>query len=807
MTTHRPMSARIPRGPTRVAAGLLLALAVPPPAAAALPIAIAAGSSCSVEYGYNTGNALLGTYQNLTTSATIASGQTLTVNRARMNYIRNVGTPTVKASLSGAPFSPIELAQNGRDPQAGSYLGDITLVSLECLTGPSQPTFGSAAQLIEWYQGLGESVGTIAGALKDVLGLSGVQATEALRFAGFSATVVANAVKSAFGATNTQVGTWLRDAGYPAEAVATALRNALGYSATAAASWLAGAFNATGQHVTHWLRDAGYSGAEVAAALKDALNATAEQARQWLEAAFNAGEQMLAQWLEDAGYPALVQTIPVMVAVPVLPTPAQLIAQLKDAGAPVEEIVQQLRDVLGMAGDQIAAALRTAGFAATESAAGLRTVFGAPGGQLARWLADAGYAGEQVARALKAAFDTGANQIRTWMSDAFNATNEQLATWLLDAGYPMEIDYVLIGESRECRFSPGSWTGVPPARPTPIMNTGQAQSITLRGNVALPAATSIDGLDGTVGYSIAERGQCFVILNVSVPPTVPAGTDGIGTVRSGRHTGGQFEWQIHEPPPEDRSIILETRPPSGQTGATGATLSNLTTLSPANGQQCLADYGSTGYAGYDQVVVGLSWVADPAAATLGPGYSLRYEVQILNNDTGVTCPTDAQALEDPNGCTWLLENTTETARPLPAGANVSWRVRSILIERTMAWPQSAETGPWTAWQTFRVAPRPHPPALVAPVNNFLIQTISQNLNLEWQANPCPPSQYEVEVRRVVDGIPLETGQDGTVYPPQTSHTINLTMDGTYTWRVRTLTSVGASDWSASRTIRKTSPTR
>lgn len=262
-------------------------------------------------------------------------------------------------------------------------------------------------------------------------------------------------------------------------------------------------------------------------------------------------------------------------------------------------------------------------------------------------------------------------------------------------------------------------------------------------------------------------------------------------------------------------------------------LSRLVQRSPGQGSQCVSTEGN--YAPGDLTVVGLDWNADPAVGeAAAAGLSIFYEVQIENTAPGAmpSCPVAGapQSLDDPKQCTWLMAGssnagTQSTARSLQAGSPYRWRVRSILRDTSTGWPNvaSLSEGPWSDWQTFITAPRPHPPTLNTPIDGFKIKGFPQTKDLTWIANTCRPSGYEVELRRVyVSGVRgpapprtlaspacgqsgLDLGLGAPVSHLITSYSALIAHDGEYRWRVRTCTTAGTSPWSPERKFTKSSP--
>ena len=99
-----------------------------------------AGNECKIKYGWNTGNSLQGTFKNHSNTIYLDKGETKTINKNRMNYVKNLRSQEVKFYLDNA--SDVTLGENQQNPGAGTYLGTVKLVKAKCLTtSSSSPSF------------------------------------------------------------------------------------------------------------------------------------------------------------------------------------------------------------------------------------------------------------------------------------------------------------------------------------------------------------------------------------------------------------------------------------------------------------------------------------------------------------------------------------------------------------------------------------------------------------------------------------------------------------------------------------------
>jgi transcriptional regulator with XRE-family HTH domain len=527
-----------------VARKALLALA------AAIASPAWAANECKVEYGFFTGTGP--TRQDQTQTVNLNAGQTLSVNRSNMNFVRNTGGNKVDVTLTGAISNKFTLDKDQRNPSAGFYLTPVTLVSLHCTHGATVSAPSTPEQLVNQLKQANAGVNQIAQQLKTTFNQTGQQVAGLLKAAGYGASQVAAALASAFNATGAQVAAWLKAAGYTGEQVAAALKAQFNATAAQAAGWLKDAFNATGEQVAAWLKAAGYTGEQVAAALKAQFNATAAQAAGWLQSAFNATTQQLAQWLRGAGY-TLVQVAEALDQLKL--DPAQAMAAVRQAfNATWTEAVNAYRAFVvvlqptycGVTGcNQGAQLLRAAGAAAADALKALRDAYNLSE-SAARQMAQGvfGLAGQAIDTALAAA-GYAATQANRAVAEA------------------MELRYVLLGSSfRECgRYPSGTIYGTGGGtQPLPLPATGTAQVVTFIGNTALAAATAINDLPAGARYVIRERGPCFFVADITVPSTAREGVSGRGVLMSSAQPGPGFAWRVGPVPSTGGTPIYVPRP-------------------------------------------------------------------------------------------------------------------------------------------------------------------------------------------------------------------------------------------------------
>lgn len=512
-----------------------------------------AANECKVEYGYFTGSGM--SRQDQTQTVNMNAGQTLSVNRSNLNFVRNTGNNKVDVKLEGAANNHFTLDNNQRNPTAPLfYTTPTTLKSLLCTQGATVSAPSTPQQLVNQLKQAGTSVNQIAQQLKTTFNQTGAQVASLLQAAGYSASQVAAALASAFNATGAQVAIWLKAAGYTGEQVAAALKAQFNATASQAAAWLKAAFDATGAQVAAWLKAAAYTGEQVAAALKAQFNATAAQAAQWLQSAFSATTQQLAQWLRSAGY-TLVQVAQALDQLKL--DPAQAMAAVRQAfNASWTDVVNAYKN--------FADALRPTNCGAAGCITG------------AQLLQAAGAAAAEALKALKDAYGLTEAAAQQIARNVFGLTGQAINTALAAAGYAatqanravaeaMELRYVLRGSSfRECGSYPTS-TIYGNNQPLPLPATGTPQIVTFLGNAALAAATAINDLPSGSSYVIRERGPCFFVADITVPSTAREGVSGRGVLMSSAQPGPGFAWRVGPVPSRGGTPIYVPRPAANST--------------------------------------------------------------------------------------------------------------------------------------------------------------------------------------------------------------------------------------------------
>lgn len=587
---------------TIVARLALLALA------AAIASPAWAANECKVEYGYFTGSGF--NRQDKTETVNMNAGQTLSVNRSNLNFVRNTGNNKVDVKLEGAVNNHFTLDKDKRNPTGGFYLTPTKLVSLLCTHGATVSAPSTAQQLVNQLKQANTSVNQIAQQLKTTFNQTGAQVADLLKAAGYTGAQVAGALKatfdatasqtagwlkSAFNASGAQVADWLKAAGYTGAQVAAALKAQFNATASQAAGWLKSAFNATGAQVSDWLKAAGYTGEQVAAALKAQFNATASQAAGWLKDAFNATGAQVATWLKAAAYTG--EQVAAALKAQFNATAAQAAQWLQSAfSATTQQLAQWLRSA-GYTLVQVAQALEQLNLDPAQAMAAVRQAFnvtwteavnayktfadalrpttcGAAGCITgAQLLQAAGASAAEAIKALKDAYGLTEAAAQQIARNIFGLTGQAIDAALVAAGYvarettrvvaaAMELRYVLHSSNfTACNSYPGGRIyGIGGGtEPLPLPATGTPQKVTFIGNAALAAASTINDLPSGTSYTIRSRGPCYFVADITVPSSARDGASGQGVVMSSAQRGPNFSWRVG-PVPASTTPIYVPRP-------------------------------------------------------------------------------------------------------------------------------------------------------------------------------------------------------------------------------------------------------
>lgn len=110
-------------------------------------LSLAYGAGCQIKYGWNKGNSLQGTFENKSKTITLKKGQTKTINKNRMNYVKNLKSRQVKFYLKNA--TNVTLGKNQRNPIAGTYVGTVKLKKVKCIGSNSSPSSNSSSKCVD----------------------------------------------------------------------------------------------------------------------------------------------------------------------------------------------------------------------------------------------------------------------------------------------------------------------------------------------------------------------------------------------------------------------------------------------------------------------------------------------------------------------------------------------------------------------------------------------------------------------------------------------------------------------------------
>ena len=248
---------------------------------------VLAVNECKIKYQYNYDSG--GKIKRKSGYVTLNLGQTKSVNRSRIDYVKNIRDPQIKLYnrnlLTNAKYT-YDLAKNAQDPIAGLHLINVKLEKVKCIRPTSASNSNTPLDLVaRQMKAAGKSAEQVAAHLHNQLGQSMEQAAKWLKIAGYSGAQVAKALhssfdasaaqaakvlKQVFNATTNNIAQWLKQAGYSIQQVAIALEKA-GANADDVAKTLKGVFKASQQNVAKALKVAGYSAAQIATALHQAF--------------------------------------------------------------------------------------------------------------------------------------------------------------------------------------------------------------------------------------------------------------------------------------------------------------------------------------------------------------------------------------------------------------------------------------------------------------------------------------------------------------------------------------------------------
>lgn len=727
-----------PMGMRTTAAALAVLVLGYAPGAAAQP-------QCDVQYGW------ISSGSNQSTSTDVPLGDTKTINRSNMRYVRNDGDWPVEVTMTGVLVSPFTLQPGDRNPAKGAYqtLPGTTaqLQTLRCVT----PSFGTAAQLISAFQAAGQSLDVIATALKDLMGLGGAQVFSALRSANIGVNQATAAVRQAFGAGGQQMAAWLVESGVPINEIGQALR---------------ATFSASAQEVAQWLDTAGVNRTNIARALTSVSQFTEQQVIAALRTVTNATAEQLVGVLK--------QIDRIMTSQFCSPSDCSQPAQWLHLG--------------GYTAEQALAALRVHFNVTRERAEQLaQTVFGLVGDAIQQALALAGYA-IQTTQMFVA-------QAQTTVAQAQAST--------------LDITYIIHGDYRTCGVHPSAYQGdrlFAGGTPVRLQNTGQAFPLTLSGSTGLVApGVSVQGFPPGTQVTVTSQVPCtqgvsHLVLQVTIPTRVQSNSTGTGRVEVGGQVGATFPWVV--------APIIGLGPGKGAIAASGpsraaappaVTLLRGQPVSPFDGTQCVGTGGL-------QPQVTLDWRADPAAQQLPDGsHEVLYEVQMRNAGMNGFCPdNNPQSLADPATCSYSLQNSLSETFIGAFEAAMEWRVRPVLREASSPWPgrRSIQEGPWSAWQAFTVIPNvTQPPLQTSPSDghraNFMRGSTVQTVRVEWDDVACDGASYDVEVGRRQSSNEAPT--QSQLFRSVQNRFVDIRVEQGYEflWRVRRS---GSNTWSVYRVI-------
>ncbi len=509
----------------------------------AISLSSFATNECRIKYGYNSGSGMNRT--DHTKYQYINKGQTVNINRNRMNYVQNLKNNPVKFYLNGA--ANVTLNKNQVNPTVSYYLNVVKLVKAKCLNDSSTSQPQTPQIMVNTMKAASATAGAIALALRNTFNLGYNEIASLLKSAGYPINQIASALKVSLNNTSAQVGEALKSAGYSINQIASALKSvfgnvaakvgeglkAAGYSINQIASALKSAFGNVAAKVGEGLKAAGYSINQIASALKSAFGNVAAKVGEGLKAAGYSINQIAAALKSAFGNVA-----------------AKVGEGLKAAGYSINQIASALKSAFNNAADKIAHGLKGAGYTLQQIAETMKNNLGYTREQIKQALLAAGYALSQIEQVLNQLFGQASDSAGQVVAGAMRIRN------IFHGTYP----YSLVAQ--RC-FHPSGRT-LYTTTSLPLPNTNRDLVVTLTGD-NLMAASSISGLPRGATARITAGGNCGIQLAIRIPSSVAVNTSGTAYVMAGRQRGPRFNYTVGPIPSQSTS----TRIPSTRTGSRG----------------------------------------------------------------------------------------------------------------------------------------------------------------------------------------------------------------------------------------------
>ena len=362
-----------------------------------LSIPALAANECKIKYGWNTGNSLAGTFENDSKTIYLNKGQTKTINKSRMNYVKNLKIRKVKFYLSSGA-SDVTLDKDKRNPLVGTNINTPKLDKVKCLNTSTSSSSGSSvtptpAQLVQTLKNQGVAVKDIAMQLKNTFNKSKNDIAKLLKGGGFTKNQIAGALKNGLRANATQTGSALKAAfSNISRKVGAEVLKGVNFSVSQIMFALKSAFNANIEQTVKAMRDAGFTN-------QSQVNQVGEAAKQ----IFNASTDVVAGVLVKVHYPIdrvlkfLIDRMNLLLK--------YAVKILKTHGVPVIKIVQAIIQAnITVTTEGVAAALKFAGWSANQSMDAMKKGYNLAANKMARAFRIANFTANQTAEGLKSIY-------------------------------------------------------------------------------------------------------------------------------------------------------------------------------------------------------------------------------------------------------------------------------------------------------------------------------------------------------------------------------------------------------------------
>ena len=387
--------------------------------------AVFAANECKIKYGWNTGKTLNGTFKNHSKTIHLNKNQTKTINKKRLNYVKNLKTREVKFYINGV--TNVTLKKNQRNPVVGTYVGTPKLVKAKCKnTSPASTAApASPAALVQALKNQNVSIKNIALQLSSTFNKSKGDIVILLKGAGFNKNQIAGGLKSAFNASPVQILNALK-------------KGFSNISRKSAASILKGLSFSINSIVGAIKTVQGGSVAQIAKAMMEAGYTSKTQVNQLytsLKSKYNSADESVAKDVASSMISVGLSTkriVEFMIQVTSL-SAIKVATFMKQAGIPVKEVAQAIAQTgLSITVFVATEALKVAGWSSIQVMGAIKFVYKVNEKIMAKAFKMANYNANQTTQTLKSVYKlsrTRAKQALEYANFLVNQINVSLVKY------------------------------------------------------------------------------------------------------------------------------------------------------------------------------------------------------------------------------------------------------------------------------------------------------------------------------------------------------------------------------------------